>query len=277
MSMLPIYEAIAVNQKAIQTGSSKPCLMTLADNNGKPIGEFVVKVFKPHNLSQAANTNKEVYGNILATEFDLLTPKAVLARVSQNIIDELNQSDKYAGFNLIKGTYFASEYIENALDYSKALNLSVEDWEIENIFAFDVLIRNTDRHIKKPNLFYKDREICLIDHELSFATSLLDKPFPEMVKDRKKYWNFVEIQNDGFKRKHLFLNHLRERNRKKFVEFDTFKEYLTNFDIDILDDYNQQLIDLGNDMDTYPIIKSYLTEVKSHSGLFIQLLKDLIV
>jgi len=259
--MLQVYEAIAINQQAIQSGSSKPCLMTLADK-GKPIGEYVVKVFKPHNLSQAANTNKEVYGNILANEFDLLTPKAALARVGQDIVDILNKSEKYKGFNLIRGTYFASKYIENALDFSNAVNLKVENWEIENIFAFDVLIRNVDRHKKKPNLFFKDRQLCLIDHELCLATNLLDKPFSEMVKDNQ--------------RQHLFLSYLQELNRKNTVEFDTFREYLINFDIDLLDDYNQQLIDLGNDSDTYPIIKSYLTEVKSHSGLFIQLLKDLI-
>lgn len=97
-----------------------------------------------------------------------------------------------------------------------------------------------------------------------------------MVKDKKKYWNFVNIQSETFQRQHLFLSYLQELNRKNTVEFDTFREYLINFDIDLLDDYNQQLIDLGNDSDTYPIIKSYLTEVKSHSGLFIQLLKDLI-
>ena len=274
--MLPIFDAIAINQEAILSGSTKPCLMTLADDKGKLIGEYVVKIFKPQNISQSANTNKEVYGSILASEFELSTPKAVLAKVDQNIIDKLNQSVRYKGFNLIRGTYFASEYIDNALDYSNAVNLRVENWEIENIFAFDVLIRNIDRHIKKPNLFFKDREICLIDHELSFATNLLDKSFTDMVKDKRKYWNFVEIENERIKRKHLFLSHLRERNRKKTVEFDTFREYLTTFDIDILDDYNQQLIDLGNDSDIYPIIKSYLIDVKSHSGLFIQLLKDLI-
>jgi len=274
--MLKIYNAIAVSQEAIQTGSTKPCLMTLADTNGKPIGEFVVKVFKPRNLSQASNTSKEIYGNILANAFDLTTPKAVLARVNQDIIDILNRSDNYKGFHLVKGTYFASEYIENALDYSKKIHKRLNQWEIENIFAFDVLIRNIDRHIKKPNLFFKDTEIYLIDHELCFATYLLDKSFPEMVKDKEKYWNFIEIRTEGFNKQHLFLEHLRELNKKNTVEFHTFKEYLINFDIDVIDSYNQQLLDLGNDSDIYPIIKSYLTEVKNNSDLFIQLLKDLI-
>lgn len=125
--MLPIVDAITINQEAILSGSTKPCIMTLADDKGKPIGEYVVKIFKPHNISQAANTNKEVYGSILANEFDLSTPNAVLARVGQDIIDKLNQSNRYKGFNLIRGTYFATEYIENALDYSTTITLRVDN------------------------------------------------------------------------------------------------------------------------------------------------------
>ena len=37
--MLPIFDAIAINQEAILSGSTKPCLMTLADDKGKLIGE----------------------------------------------------------------------------------------------------------------------------------------------------------------------------------------------------------------------------------------------
>lgn len=77
-------------------------------------------------------------------------------------------------------------------------------------------------------------------------------------------------------RKHLFLAYLRERNKKNRVEFDTFAEFLRTFDVDILDDYQQQLQNLGNDTEDYYAIKSYLAEVKQHSNLFIQLLKELV-
>ena len=39
-----------------------------------------------------------------------------------------------------------------------------------------------------------------------FATGLMDKPFPEMVKVKEKYWEFIEIQKEDFERKHLFLD-----------------------------------------------------------------------
>lgn len=274
--MLTVLKAIAIDVKAIHSGSTKPCLMTLADENGTPAGEYVVKIFKPNTLLQANNTHKEVFGSVLAEAFCLKTPKPVLAKVDQKIIDALNKSEKYKGFNLEKGVYFAAEFIENALDYSKATELNLEDWEIENTFAFDVLIRNIDRHERKPNLFFKDREIYLIDHELCFATSLLQEPFLKMAKEMKKYWNFIEVDTPSFRRKHIFLEELRERNKVNSVTFYTFREYLRNFDPEILDVYQQQLNDFGNDMDGYYSIRSYLIEVKQNADIFVQLLKDLI-
>ncbi|MEN0051391.1 MAG: HipA family kinase [Bacteroidota bacterium] len=236
--------------------------MTLADASGKRIGEYVVKVFKPNNLQQVSNTGREVYGSILAAAFDLNSPKAVLANVDQGIINILNRSEKYKDFELMKGIYFATEFIENATDYNERIARHLETWEIETIFAFDVFIRNQDRHKRKPNLFFKDKSVYFIDHELSFATVLMDKSFKEMLSEQQKYWEFVEIEKHDFQRKHLFLDALRERNRLEPVEFDTFRTYLRAFDAAILDDYYKQLSDLGNEIEDYYYIKSYLTEVK---------------
>ncbi|MBK8567059.1 MAG: hypothetical protein IPN76_27950 [Saprospiraceae bacterium] len=69
--MLPVYKAISVDQEAISRGSTKPCIMMVADSNGKIVGDYVVKVFKPTNFEQSQPTNKEVYGNSLARAFDL--------------------------------------------------------------------------------------------------------------------------------------------------------------------------------------------------------------
>ena len=180
-----VYKATAINIEAIHSGSTKPCLMTLADDKKKIIGDFVVKVFKPLNLEQAANTSKEIYGNALAREFDLTTPKAVLATVGQELIKQLNSSEKFKGFNLEKGAYFATEYLENVLDYSPSHKLDIEDWQLENIFAFDMLIGNIDRRIVKPNLFCKEKTIYLIDHELSLSSNIIKNSFTQTSKQSK--------------------------------------------------------------------------------------------
>jgi hypothetical protein len=274
--MLPVYKAIAVNQEAIHSGTTKPCLMTLADNNGNIIGDYVVKVFKPINLEQGKNTSKEVYGNILAQEFDLSVPEAVLVKVSQDIINILLDSGKYDGFNLSAGVYFGTAYIENALDYSSAVNPRLEDWELETIFAFDVLILNIDRHKGKPNLFFKDGDVQLIDHELSLNEATLNEPFPEMVLNKAKYWQFVEINKPDFVRKHLFLEELRRKNESNPINFDTFEGYLRLLDVNVLDAYESFLQIHGIQNENFYKIKQYLKGVKDNSGLFIQLLKDLI-
>lgn len=275
--MLNVLKAIAVDQEAIHSGSTRPCLMTLEDESGHPAGDYVVKVFKPLNLEQGFNTHKEVFGSVLAEAFDLNTPEAVLVRVNREIIDSLNESEQYKGFNLEPGIYFGCRYIENVLDYSKVKPKALEDWELENIFAFDVLIRNQDRRVKKPNLFFKEDEIFVIDHELSFATALMKEPFLEMLGDKQKYWNFIEIDEPGFQRKHLFLEALRERKMAGGVNFDTFGEYLRTFNPGVLDEYNQQLSELGYEMEEYVYIRDYLEDVKKNSGLFIQLLNELLL
>lgn len=143
--MLPQYKAIAIDQEAIQAGSTKPCLMAVKNQNGQIVGNYVVKIFKPSNLEQGRNTNKEVYCNVLAREFDLAVPEAALIYVKKELIDQLNISPRYQNFNLIPGYYFGSLYIENTLDFSDAVRFKIESWEIENIFAFDVLIRKENR------------------------------------------------------------------------------------------------------------------------------------
>lgn len=271
--MLPIYDAISVNTNFIHSGSSKPSLMTLIDGNGLIKGEYVVKVFRPIDEEQAANTNKEVYGSILAKNFDLNTPESVLVRVSQKVIDILNKSRKN---KLVKGTYFATKYIDNTIDYSPAVIGKIQDWEIEIIFAFDVFIKNLDRRVNKPNLFFKDDSIYLIDHELSFPEPLLDQSFKNMLKSKERYWSFIEKKTDNFERKHLFLDHLRNQNKDRTVNFDTFTEYLRILNTNLLDDDALQLQREGNNIDDFQGIKLYLEEVKEDTDLFIQLLKELI-
>ncbi len=272
--MLPVYKAIAVDQAAIVGGSTKPCIMTVADSNGKIVGDFVVKVFKPNNIEQSQPTNKEVYGNVLAQAFDLAVPNAALVSVGKDIIDQLNGSERYRNFHLLPGVYFGSEYLNNALDYSGAVNMKLEAWEEENIFAFDAFIRNIDRRAKKPNLFFKDGTVHLIDHELSLQ--LHGKTFDEMYQDREKHWKFMNLDDPDLRREHIFLETLRERNKKNPVTFDTFREYLRILDVDLLDEYAAQLDSTGNDSNDLLEIKPYLESVKQNPDQFIQILQELI-
>ena len=225
-----VYKAISIDIDAISTGSTKPCIMTVINDEGKLIGSYVVKVFNQNTIQQSQATNKEVYGNVLAQAFDLDVPNAALIRVDQNLITQLNSSPKYRNSQLIRGVYFGTKYIENPMDYADSVK--IPNWELETVFAFDVLIRNVDRRTKKPNLFFKDGNLFLIDHELSLNTS--QETFLNLFEEREKYWVFID--NPNTKQKHVFLDKLRELNRQNPVTFDTFDEYLRTLNVDILDD-----------------------------------------
>lgn len=268
--MLPIYKAIAIGKRAIATGSTRPCILTVADSQNEIIGDYVVKVFKSNNIQQNHSTHKEVFGNVLAKGFDLKVPNAALVKVNQDIVDQLNRNLGYSDFDLMAGVYFGSEYLDSSLDYSPSFNPKLEDWEIETIFAFDALIQNIDRREKKPNLFFHDSQVYLIDHELSLTFG--GKTFAEMYQNRNLQWSFLD-QPD---RKHLFLEKLRAKNKKNKVTFDDFQEYLQNLDINILDGYASQLDSFDNENTLIVEIKSYLEEIKSNPQLFHQILLELI-
>jgi hypothetical protein len=86
--MLPVYKAIAVDQAAIVGGSTKPCIMTVADSNGKIVGDYVVKVFKPNNIEQSQLDLLDEYASQLDStgndSSDLLEIKPYLESVKQN-------------------------------------------------------------------------------------------------------------------------------------------------------------------------------------------------
>ncbi len=269
--MLPVYKATAIDQEALLGGSTRPCLMTVTDMNGNIEGSYVVKIFKHYNTEQYNPTNKELYGNLLAKEFDLNTPKPALIQVNNSLISELKKSDRYKNWNIISGTYFGCELVENTLDFNQKILKKSEQWEIENVFAFDVLIRNVDRRVSKPNMFFKDGAIILIDHELSLN---IDRSFDDYLKIENA-WQFI-ANNKNDKGRHLFLDYLKEQNERKEVTFDDFLELLRTLNFQQLDQVAGQL----EDLDLYPIdyvpIKAYLREVKNNPHAFAKLLKKML-
>lgn len=144
--MLPIYKAVSVEQVNIKGGTTKPCVLRVVNQNGTPIGYYVVKIFKQSHLRNAQATTKEVLCNVLAKSFDLNVPKAALIEVTPFILNILKKDENYASSEYQTGIYFGTQYIENIENYVSNTHLKLFDAsDLENIFAFDVLIRNTDR------------------------------------------------------------------------------------------------------------------------------------
>lgn len=222
--MLNIYKATVPDRIAIKGGSTKPCIITLENDAGQLVGTYVVKVFRQNHILQTQPTNKEVICNVLAKEFDLSVPEMALVKVDSFIISELKNSGHFDNVTILPGTYFGSQFIENADDFSVTPESFFNIWDLETIFAFDVLIRNVDRRVGKPNLFVKGEDFYLIDHELCFGAS--ERTFKECLENGG--WSFINRKAT----QHLFLNALKAS--KDRLEFETFFYYLENLNIEYL-------------------------------------------
>lgn len=272
LDMLPVYKAISIEQFSIQGGTTNPCVLSVVDGNDSPIGAYVVKVFKQSHLRNAQATTKEVLCNALAESFDLNVPKAALIEVSSFIIEQLVRTGNYDVREYKAGVYFGTQYIENIENHITDKHHRIMDAaDVESIFAFDVLIRNTDRRIGKPNIFFKDGEPFLYDHELAFARNVT---FFEAIENWQSVWhNFLD---KGLKRKHIFIDQIKALHQKNAVRFDEFVEYLRTLNVNSLDSFVSQLTNTDNLVEDYTWIKQYLLEVKQNIVRFKQLLEDII-
>lgn len=285
--MLPIYNALILEQSAILGGTTLPCIMVVGDKDGNIKGNYVVKVFGQQHIKQYNPTNKEIFANVLAEEFDLIVPKGAIIYVNETLIAEIQKNPSYRNLELKSGYYFGCEYIESVLSFSNVALSNYEKWEVENIFAFDVLIRNFDRRIGKPNILATEDNFILIDHDLSLD---IQKSFIEYIE----FDNYQNLIN-GVKGEHIFLNYLKisqieSNDDENFVrillhnisvndlnDFNDFCENLRNLNLNKLDFVANQLDQLDVDISDYENIKSYLIDIKQNINVFQDLLKKLII
>ncbi len=265
--MLPFYKAIAFEKYALAGGSSQPCIVSVEDEFGNILEDaYVVKLFKTNSLN---HTCKEVYAAFLAQHFDLKTPEPVLIEVNHTLIQELKKHEKYKNWHITAGVFFASKHLHGVKSITDGLSLQRYDkWEMGNIFAFDVLIMNTDRQVGKPNVIIKNNDIYVIDHELSMSVS---HTFDEYVN--QNHWDyFIKDKRGG----HLFRNALNQLGQKEKITFDEFVEHLRTLAPETLYKYAEQLADYNYEALDIRKIVSYLASVKKKEAQFLALLDKLI-
>ena len=266
--MLPVYPAISFQRVLEKGGRTKPWLVLV--NAGESIKPYVVKLFKTEMIQELDSVTKEVLGNVLAKEFDLPVPDAAFIRMDRSFINtitdpqlkiELGEKDGRLKF----GTALLDDFVRFDTR-SVSLTEVRRIIEIDQVFAFDNLIRNPDRNEVKPNLLVRSDEAYLIDHELGFdiaADSLSE------LDD----WQWKE----RFYRYHIFYEHLkRTPHTPKKDYFNAFEECLKRLNVNLLVPCFDQLADHGYPKDKQALILHYLAGMKQKSTNFVNLLRGLI-
>ncbi len=262
MGEIPVYQAIELKKVLQEGGSTKPWLVeVLIEERTEP---FVVKMFKKESLDQYNAFANEVLAHELALELDLNVPDKAFIKIDDNFIDTLPTEQKKL---ITEGFYddrvkFATKYIEKSTIYSPEINKKALDiYDIESIYAFDNLICNGDRRIKKPNLLLKEKDYFLIDHELSFNG--ISETYIKSIKNQQFHYPHE---------KHVFYSYLKkQKNKNNF--FDTFTENFKYLDVDCLDDSIQQLNTHRHYVRESDFYKTYLRFIRENLTLFVKLLK----
>lgn len=260
--MLEILDAIQFERIFTKGGRTEPWLVqVLVEEERTP---YVVKLFTTEQVDYDHAVAREVFGAILAREFDLSIPEPALIRFSKAFMGTLPEEVRNITYFRDERLKFGSAYCDNTTLLSPDLPLRQVNkfiHDIANIYAFDTLINNKDRGNYKTNILISNQvdEYFIFDHERAFKH--IGKLLSEI-----KHNQFSEILPQ-----HVLHKYLRSRKNKNEL-FATFYEYLRVLNIDILDSYNNELKEHGLDSNEIIELKSYLYALKQKADWFVKVL-----
>jgi len=259
--LLPTYPALSFIGE-LSGGSTRPWAVVVLGTGNKP-QKYAVKLFRDYHLSQYPAIANEVFGAVLAEEFDLLSPTLALIEFTPAFLSTLATTQLEQLRTVPAGPKIGSLFLEGSYTFSPSLTAkALESYDQETIYAFDNLILNVDRRPDKPNILLSGPEAYLIDHEMSFtvATSTL-----EQLNDQRWEHNY---------RGHLFYSYLRARGANRInSSFHTFSQYLRSIAPGRLVPYQRQLEDLGYGSPAFDVLFRYLCYQKANSSQFEELLR----
>lgn len=259
---LAVYEALTFEREVVG-GRNIPWLLTVKTEDG--LASYVTKFFVHRDIEQQNALSREIYTSVLAGELGLSTPDFALITLDEAFKESLPPGLEKKLERKHTRFAFGSKFIPGANTYTPTLlTRELADYDIESIFAFDVLVLNMDRRNKKPNILLRDDQYYLIDHEHTFVLPANDiEPRQLLSRYRFKDHIFHEVLNRKTKYGHK-------------PEFGTFRELFHRLNIDILDDYAEALLDKGYETDDCLVIKQYLRELKQNISYFMNVVEGTI-
>jgi len=230
-------ELILINGD-LKGGTTKPLEIWATDEYSNA-GKYVVKNFR-YDAVDNYSTAKEIIACEIAMKFDIPVPDYAIINISDE--DLKGYYNEFEMARLKNGYKFCSKFVEQCAMFNPLVsNDFLNQYEIENVFAFDVLMHNSDRggYRNKPNLLINDNELMMIDHELTlpFINSIASEPNYEKSLQNYRYFN------------HILIDHVKSIATKNHI-FEEFLEILHRINFEALhavfDDMDKYEIAYGN-------------------------------
>lgn len=245
-------------------GSTRPLIIDAEDENGV-IASYVLKIYNKRSINQNFAVAKEIMITELAKKFNLPVSDYGVINFDHHYLSPFFDGNYID--SLDTGYKFCSKLIEGVVIFNPAIkNNFLEDYDLENVFAFDNLILNVDRggYHNKPNLLIKDENFVLIDHELTLPF------YSNLQQSAINYWNTFMTFDCS---KHIFFKYLKKKKNKDFI-FDEFQLYLNNFNLTIFDDLFENFNKFNIEYSSKKDCVDYFEWAKANNGRIIKLLRD---
>ncbi len=216
---LPRIEVLETRD-IFESGRTKPIVITGICTVSHERDDYVMKLYNGGEMTKTSSCF-ELVAACIAHELDLFAPDPALAHVSNSLIESKRGQPIFQRLSNSPGINFASRYYTGYQEIVKGFKTPdhMTD-QISEIFAFDLLISNSDRGVnKKTNMLSNGKSILIYDHELAFdfVRLLFDKnPNP---------WLIREIDMPVIT-KHIFYQFLKEKSLVKPINFRNFEEKL---------------------------------------------------
>jgi hypothetical protein len=174
-----------------------------------PRKKFLVKALGASPDVHAQGLFNELFGSMLACLLGLKTAPPALIVIDQPFIDAHRPLLVANNMNLQPGLAVGLDYVDPIHPYFPDYELTVPRHirQAADIYAFDMLIDNSDRRTEKPNCGWRNGELFPFDFDLSFQ-------FLQLLVVLKQPWEI----DDKMSRAHLFYGNLKNK-RGLFTDF----------------------------------------------------------
>jgi hypothetical protein len=241
--------------RCLESGKTRPCLFFCGSDAEDINGAYVVKL-KSSVEGKETGLAFELIASELAHLLGLPTPEPAIIEITPALGAIMDDSEFVLRIGANAGLNFGSKFMAGGfMKWAVGMGIPTNLVQLAiEIFAFDAMIQNPDRRAEKPNVLWKDEELYMIDHEMSF--SFVYDIFPSPTP-----WKIAGL---NFLKNHLFYHGLQQ----KTVNLDRFAGVL-----EALSDDNLGAV-LSNiprewDNDKIPRVAEHIKEVVNHSNEFI--------
>lgn len=189
---LPLVEALEAG-KILSSGRTSPMIVRGVCRQTGQKGEYVVKMKGSDQMWEGSSLN-EMLASFIALELTFHVPEPAVINISEDFLETMRH--RHDNFNIATkslGLNFGSALKDGFQEVLPKQSLSPElKAKLCEMFAFDVLLGNTDRRKDKPNFLTNGKDLLIFDHELAFSfTQVLPfarNPNPWLISEADMTW-----------------------------------------------------------------------------------------